>query len=437
MVGTSLAMTTSPRDAEAGDSASTERPLSAWPLPLLVAFRYCVSFVAITTTYLAVGHVQSLLEPVAPFVVPIAEWIQYGPAGLMTGYEWVTGHLFGADVQYPTIAGYRAYLITALALAVAITLVWSAIDRRRRDYRRAHAWFRVYLRYLLAAVMLSYGMAKVIPIQFPQPSLIQLITPVGELTKMRLLWLSMGAAPAYEVFTGLCEVTGALLLLSRRTSLLGALILAGSLTNVLALNLAYGIGVQLNVTVYLLMALVLVAPDARRLMAVLFQTPALAAPPPAPTEAWLGTTRATAAVKWLVVIWLIGVHVREPWLMSADEWRIPALYGIYDVEEFVRAGVNVAKDDDARWQRFVIAELETAAIQSTTGSLQRYSFRADASAHTLTLTPAQEKGEPLTLRYSQEADGRLVVDGIIRGDTVRARLHATDLTQFMLRKPLR
>jgi hypothetical protein len=411
--------------------------VSPWPLPLLVAFRYCVAFVAITTTYLAVGHVQALVEPVAPFVVPIAEWIQYGPAGLMTGYDWVTGRLFGADVSYPTIAGYRAYLITALALAAAITLVWSAIDRRRRDYHRAHAWFRVYLRYLLAAVMLTYGMAKVIPIQFPQPSLIQLITPVGELTRMRLLWLAMGAAPTYEVFTGLCEVTGALLLLSRRTSLLGALILAGSLTNVLALNLAYGIGVQLNVTVYLLIALVLVAPDARRLMAVLFQTPAPAAPTPAPAAAGLGMTRATAAVKWLAVIWLIGVHVHQPWVMSADEWRIPALYGIYDVEEFVRGGVAVAKDDDARWQRVVIAERNTAAIQSKTGSLQRYSVRVDAPAHTLTLTPAQGKAEPLTLRYSQEEDGRLIVDGNISGAAVQARLRATDVTKFTLRQPLR
>ena len=148
-------------------------------------------------------------------------------------------------------------------------------------------------------------------------------------------------------------------------------------------------------------------------------------------------TRATAAVKWLVVIWLIGVRVHQPWVMSADEWRIPALYGIYDVEEFVRAGVAVAKDDDARWQRVVIAERETAAIQSATGSLQRYSFRVDALAHTLTLTPAQDKGEPLTLRYSQEADGRLIVDGNIRGDAVKARLHAADLTKFTLRQPLR
>ena len=270
-------MTTALIDAADGDSPSAQQPLSAWPLPLLVAFRYCVAFLAITTPYLAIGHVAALLAPIAPFVVPIAEWIQYGPAGLSTGYEWFTRQLFGADVPYPTIAGYRAYLITALALAAAVTLVWSVIDRRRRDYRRAHGWFRIYLRYLLAAVMLSYGLAKIIPVQFPQPSLVQLITPLGEFTRMRLLWLSMGAAPAYVVFTGLCEVTGALLLFSRRTSTLGALILAGSLTNVLVLNLAYGIGVQLNVSMYLLMALVLLAPDARRLMDVFFSAPAPAA----------------------------------------------------------------------------------------------------------------------------------------------------------------
>ena len=267
-------MTTSRNDAALGDSPSGRRQLPDWPPLLRVAFRFCVTFFAFTTPYLAVGHFGVLVSLVAPFVVPIAEWIQFGPAGLMTAYEWVTRLLFGADVWYPTIAGFRAYLITALAVAAAGTLVWTALDRRRRDYRRAHGWLRVYLRYLLAAVMLLYGMGKVIPAQFPEPTLVYLITPVGELTRMRLLWLSMGAAPAYVIFTGVCEVSGALLLFSRRTTTLGALILAASLSNVLTLNLAYGIGVQLNSSVYLLMALVLLAPDARRLIDVFLLTPA-------------------------------------------------------------------------------------------------------------------------------------------------------------------
>ncbi len=77
------------------------------------------------------------------------------------------------------------------------------------------------------------------------------------------------------------------------------------------------------------------------------------------------------------------------------------------------------------------------AIQRTTGPVQRYRARDDATAHTLTLTPADGKGEPLSLRYTQEADGRLIVDGTIGGNAVRARLHVTDVTKFPLRQPLR
>jgi hypothetical protein len=430
-------MTTSRNDAAPGDSPSGRRQLPDWPPLLRVAFRFCVAFFAFTTPYLAVGHFGVLVSPVAPFVVPIAEWIQFGPAGLMTAYEWVTRLLFGADVWYPTIAGFRAYLITALAVAAAGTLVWTALDRRRRDYRRAHGWLRVYLRYLLAAVMLSYGMAKVIPGQFPEPTLVYLITPVGELTRMRLLWLSMGAAPAYVIFTGVCEVSGALLLFSRRTTTLGALILAASLSNVLMLNLAYGIGVQLNSSVYLLMALVLLAPEARRLIDVFLLTPASPSEGPARPGATSRIARGTAIVKWVVVIWMIGVYTQQSWAIRPGAYPIPALYGIYDVEEFVRGGVALARGDDARWQRVVIAERDTAAIQGTTGPVQRYRFRDDATAHTLTLTPPDEKGEPLSLRYTQEADGRLIVDGTIGGNSVRARLHVTDITKFPLRQPLR
>ncbi len=413
--------------------------LPEWPPALRIAFRYCVTFFAITTTYLAVGHIGLLIGPVAPFVGPIVESIQDGPAGLMTSYEWLTGRLFGAGVVYPTIAGFRAYLITALTLAAAGSLIWTVLDRRRREYRRAHGWLRVYLRYFLAAVMLTYGMAKVIPAQFPPPSLVQLITPVGELTRMRLLWLSMGAATPYIIFTGVCEVSGALLLFSRRTTTLGALILAGSLSNVLALNLAYGIGVQLNVTVYLLMALVLLAPEARRLMAVLLHASTSAVEDQAPPGNRTRITRATAVVKWLVVIWMIGTYTRMAWLERADALPIPALYGIYDVQEFVRDGVALTKEDAARWQRVIVAERDTAAIQLMTGALQRYHGRVDELGHTLTLSPAndEDKGEPLVLRYSQEADGQLNVEGNIEGKAVRARLRVSDLSKFPLRQPLR
>lgn len=404
-----------------------------WPLLLRIAFRFCVTFFAITTLYLVIEHISVLVGVLMPSVGPIVEGI--GETVFLTAYGWATLQLFGANVQYPTLAGFFAYMVTVLLEAGLGTLVWSAFDHRRREYRRAHAWLRIYLRYVLAAVMLSYGMFKVIPAQFPPPSLIQLITPLGEFTRMRLLWLSMGASPAYSIFTGLCEVSGALLLFSRRTATLGALIAAASLSNVVALNFGYGIGVRLNSTVYLLMALTLLAPEARRLADTFILRPVASAERHFPRDVWM--RRSVTIAKLLVIFWMIGVYVSVAYAGRSGGSPVPALYGIYDVEAFTRRGVELPRGDGARWQRFVVAERDTAAVQTAAGPVERYTVRHDALAHTLTLTPLEGRGDSLILHYTHEADGRLLVEGSIRSDAVQAHLRALDLTQFPLRQPLR
>ena len=62
--------------------------------------------------------------------------------------------------------------------------------------------------------MIVYGMVKVIPVQMEYPSLIRLLQPLGTLSPMGLLWVDMGSAPAYEIFTGCAEVAGGLLLIA-------------------------------------------------------------------------------------------------------------------------------------------------------------------------------------------------------------------------------
>jgi hypothetical protein len=69
--------------------------------------------------------------------------------------------------------------------------------------------------------------------------------------------------------------------------------------------------------------------------------------------------------------------------------------------------------------------------------LQRYRFTDDSATQTLTLIPAEGKDTPLTLHYTQEAEGQLVMDCTVGGDVVRARLRATNVTHFTLRQPLR
>jgi len=408
----------------------TGRP---WRLALRVAFRFCVCFFTITTLYLAVAHASALI----PFSGPLAEAIQ--DRALFAAYQWATEQIFGSGIVYATNAGFIAYFSTALIGAGIGTIVWSLVDRGRSDYTRAHAALRIYLRYLLAAVALGYGAAKVIPVQFPAPSLIALLTPLGEFTRMRLLWHSMGASTPYVVFTGLIEVGGALLLFSRRTTALGALVLAAGLTNVAVLNFSYEIGVQLNATIYVLMALVLLAPDARRLAnAFLLNKPvpssALALPP-----VNAGARRLRGLVKAVVIVLLLGVDFRAAYVLGRDEtWSVPALYGIYEVDEFARDGVPVPPGDRARWYRLVVAERQRAAIQWIPGgTLEPYEIKDDPVSAVLKLTPQRPASRVVTLRYTKEGNNFLRVAGEVGDDTVQARLRAIDLTHFTLRRPRR
>ena len=81
------------------------------------------------------------------------------------------------------------------------------------EYVTLHKWFRLFIRLALAAQMFDYGMAKIIPTQFPAPSLVTLVEPIGHLSLTDLLWTSIGASPAYRIFTGFAELVGGLLLL--------------------------------------------------------------------------------------------------------------------------------------------------------------------------------------------------------------------------------
>ena len=117
-----------------------------------------------------------------------------------------------------------------LVLALAATAIWTFLDRRRADYARLDDWLRVYVRFALSLTMLLYGAIKVIPSQFPAPSLDRLVQPFGDASPMGILWTFMGASAAYTIFSGAREMLGGLLLVARRTTLLGALVSAGVLT---------------------------------------------------------------------------------------------------------------------------------------------------------------------------------------------------------------
>lgn len=365
-------------------------------------------------------------------------WIP-GTEGLAEAYEgakqvpvvWVGKALFGLEITiFPAGSGDTTYnyveLFAFAVLALAAGGLWTAVRRGRPVSQRVSDLMNVYVRYTLGATMLSYGWHKVIPIQMPFPGPDRLLGTFGDASPMGLLWTLMGVSPAYQMFAGAGEVIGGALLLWRRTTLLGALVCAGVLANVVALNFCFDVPVKLYSSHLLLMALFLIAPHTMRLAAVLVLN--LPAAPvelrPFPLQQrwvrWVGAA-AKVALILLLAVWPIfqnygllheygALAPRKPW------------HGLYRVESFVREGVaDRALPDGDRWVRVGLASMGVGAIQRADGGSRRQLMQVDADAGTLTITRRGEP-EPSVLRFSQPEPGVIVLEGPFEGATISARL---------------
>lgn len=125
--------------------------------------------------------------------------------------------------------------------------------------------FLMLLRFYLAFFMLIYGIGKILPMQFPPIDLARLAQPYGQSSPMGLAWAFLQYSPAYAAFSGFAEAIGALFLLNRKTVTLGAIILLGVLSNIVAMNFCYDIPVKISSSHMLLACLILLYSDRKRI----------------------------------------------------------------------------------------------------------------------------------------------------------------------------
>ncbi|HEY3819029.1 MAG TPA: hypothetical protein VGL81_17790 [Polyangiaceae bacterium] len=338
------------------------------------------------------------------------------------------GRVFGIHAPLHTVdgpdgLGHCVQLGSFFLVAALATGVWTALDRRWPHDERAHDFLILWLRYALAAWMLAFGFAKVIPSQMalPDPSL--MVTPYGESTPMRLLWAFMGTSPAYERFAGAAELAGGLLLLRRRTTALGALVCAAVLANVAMMNVCYDVPVKLDAIHLFLLSTFLLLPSSRRLVDTLVlgrAVPALAAPALFPVR-WRRPISALAILFVAGVIYKQGSASGRHYFDDArgDGSPLPDPYGVYEVEEMRRDGVVVAPllTDATYWHRLYFGRLGAGVVY------------ADGSRETLAL-PGSTRGTWTSTRYAVKVthaeDGRLLVEGTVNGQKVVAIARPTD-----------
>jgi len=409
----------------AAQPAAEKTEAARWSIAKRIAFRF-------TFAYLLLYNLPFPFE-VIPATEPYAQKYYFDVWTTVT--QAVARQVFGvpADIL-PAGSGDTTFnyvqLFCYVVLAAAVTVVWSLLDRRRASYTRLHEWLRLYIRFALGATMVSYGAFKVIQAQFPPPSLDRLLQPFGDASPMGILWTFMGASAAYNVFTGASEILGGVLLMFRRTVLLGAVVSAAVLANIVALNFFYDVPVKQYSLHLLAMATFLAAPDLRRMIEFFI----LHRPPDLFSAKWLrvaGMVLRTAVVI-VVVVFMLARSRKAAGPANAPPPRSP-LYGIWNVDSLTVNGVERPPliTDAKRWRRLVFDRPQVVAIQTMDDHRQRYFLALDENNGTMNLKKREEKSS-VSLEYRRPDPNTLIVDGIMGGETLHATMHRGEVPKFLL-----
>jgi len=416
---------------------ATRAEAMPWSLTKRIAFRFCFLYF---TLYVVAAQMLGSLFPFADFTE--LGTLRYPRAVV----EWVAKHFFRVTAQLVVTdsgSGDKTFdwvqTFCILILAIVGTAVWSLLRRGPKNYSKLYAWFRVFLRFSLAATMLTYGVIKAVPLQMNFPRLARLLEPYGNFSPMGVLWASIGASKAYEIITGCAELAGGIFLFSPRTTTFGALICMADSIEVFSLNMTYDVPVKLFAFHLILLAVLLLAPDARRLANVFFLNRPVAPSAETPLFRSARANRIALGAQILFGVALVGMNfyasIQEYKTFGEGAPKSP-LYGIWNVEDFSLDGQPRPPllTDAERWRRLVFEFPKFMTLQHMDEANTLYGATIDMKAGSVALMKSSDKNWKAAFSFSQPATGKLILDGEMDGHKIHAQLELFDRSKFLLVK---
>jgi hypothetical protein len=335
---------------------------------------------------------------------------------------WTGAHVFhlsrsvvysgGSDSTYNWIHTFCLLVISLVAAGI-----WAVLDRRRENHITLHKWFRLFIRFILASVLFGYGFFKVIPLQMAFPSLVRLVEPFGHFEPRAVLFWSIGAARGYEIFTGLVEVLGGILLLVPRTTTLGALVCLAATIEVFAVNMAYGMFVKLFSFHLVLFSIFLLAPDTKRMLSFFLSSQATGPSTQPPLFQNVRANRIALTLQVLFGLFLIAMNLHtdiHTWFTLGGGRPKPSLYGIWDVEEMS------------------VDYTTSTSFQRMDDTFVGFGSSIDDKEKTLTLTRAGSPSWKTVLVFDRPIPEQLSLDGVMDGHKIHMRLRLFDRNKFPL-----
>lgn len=405
-----------------------------WSKPKLIFFRFLCAYLILFNLPFPlrfIPYLRALIDPYENTFDLLNFWVAKNILGINNNLTRFYTHSGDTTLNYIEI-------VTFLMLALVITLVWTLLGWKARNYQRLDQLLRIYVRYSLAATMLSYGAIKVIKSQFPSPSLERLIEPIGNASPMGLAWTFMGSSESYNIFTGGAEMLGGILLAFPQTATLGALVSAGVISNIVMLNFSYDVPVKIFSSHLFLTCIFLITPESKRLINVfiLNRTVEKIETPPLFDKAWQNQLAQLVKTCFLILIVTVSLFAASYERNANGDLSIKSpLYGIWEVEEFEFDGKILPPllTDEIRWRRVIFDSPERLLISSMTENQGNFILSFNKQLEKFSLT--SNMNPEFKAEFSIEAleDTVISLNGNFSNHKIIAKLRRVDETKFLLK----
>ena len=405
-----------------------------WGLAKRIGFRlmfvyislFCIEFIPY-----CLGFLQTPFQKYDLFLHKVAIW--YAQHIIHLSYPITVFSNGSGDTTYDWVL-----LAIYLTVAAMATIIWSVVDRKRPNYIKLNAWFRTYVRLFLAAVLVLYGSIKAFPLQMPFPSFTRLLEPYGESSPMGILWAFIGASPAYCAITGIVETMAGVLLLIPRTKSVGAILSSVAMTHVFILNMCYDVPVKILSFHLLLLSVILMWPDLRRLADLLVFNRRIEPVERTPLVTRKWPKRILVGLAVVYSLWIVAANFIDGYLAYKSLPRItgkrPALYGIWNVDEYTVDGTvrPPLLTDESRWQKIIFQSEGYGTVKPMVGPNQPYTLKVDTEKKTLEFGKAADKEWKSNLSFERPDNDNIIVTGQWEGHNVQAKLKRFDDSKFLL-----
>ncbi|ORB50050.1 hypothetical protein BST43_22595 [Mycobacteroides saopaulense] len=389
-----------------------------------------------------------LLFTVGGGILLLSVYDNLGLFGVFEPALWLTAQIGsllvrGRGIELTVSAGgdllwMWCYHLGWIVVALAITPIWTLLDRDRSNYRSLAASLWVFARYGLALSMILYGMAKTIPTQMGFMALpdrqLQL---VGDTSLFTTLWGFMGASEPYSIATGLVELVSGLLLLWNRTWILGALGSVFAMGQVFLLNMTYDVQVKQVSGELFLIAVAITAPLWPNLVRVVFNRetqPVQLWSPLGSGRRWLLKTGIVLKFGLASALTILCVY-QSVLVYSTYKTPTSTLDGVWHATSFTVDGreATLNQANPGPWTNIAIAHrdkvqefgVETFVSQTPDGRISRWMLEVNGDR--LELRKRKSDAPQQVIDVRQPSADLLVLSGEVDGK----QIHGTYERRFM------